>query len=143
MKNLYKKRLYTNVLSLSAAVLCCALNAKPLLHARQHGDWPAYNNKTETWSLPKSHIETKRIRQRQRQISSAEAQLLTTTNQGRSTEIRKCSFIRQRLTSTTNESETVTLQHLQTRNMSSWKQKKRRFTSYDSTVHMSEKATHY
>ena len=84
MKNSYKKRLYTNVLSLSAAVLVAVLTQGTAAADTQDStETQPITNKTETVvPAEKSSTETNASEATATpDSSSAEAQLLTTTNQ--------------------------------------------------------------
>lgn len=143
MKNSYKKRLYTNVLSLSAAVLVAVLTqGNAAADTQDSTETQPIANKTETVvPAEKSSAKTNATEATATPDSSpAEAQPPTTTNQEEAQKSESAPSI-DSSTSTTNESETVTPAtpaKTETR-AAGTEEKKVQLT--DSTVHMSEKAT--
>ena len=143
MKNSYKKRLYTNVLSLSAAVLVAVLTQGTAAADTQDStETQPIANKTETVvPAEKSSTETNATEATATpDSSSAEAQLPTTTHQEEAQKSENTPSI-DSSTSTTNESGTetpATPAKTETR-AAGTEEKKVQLT--DSTVHMSEKAT--
>ena len=143
MKNSYKKRLYTNVLSLSAAVLVAVLTQGTAAADTQDStETQPITNKTETVvPAEKSSTETNASEATATpDSSSAEAQLLTTTNQEEAHKSESAPSI-DSSTSTTNESETVTPATPAKPETRAAGTEEKKVQLADSTVHMSEKAT--
>ena len=142
MKNSYKKRLYTNVLSLSAAVLVAVLTQGNAAADTQDSTEKPITNKTETVvPAEKASTETNATRATVTPDSSSTGvQLPTTTHQEEAQKSENTPSI-DSPTSTTNESGTetpATPAKTETR-AAGTEEKKVQLT--DSTVHMSEKAT--
>ncbi len=142
MKNSYKKRLYTNVLSLSAAVLVAVLTQGNAAADTQDSTEKPITNKTETVvPAEKASTETNATEATATpDSSSTETQLPTTTHQEEAQKSENTPSI-DSPTSTTNESGTetpATPAKTETR-AAGTEEKKVQLT--DSTVHMSEKAT--
>ena len=142
MKNSYKKRLYTNVLSLSAAVLVAVLTQGNAAADTQDSTEKPITNKTETVvPVEKASTETNATRATVTPDSSSTGvQLPTTTHQEEAQKSENTPSI-DSPTSTTNESGTetpATPAKTETR-AAGTEEKKVQLT--DSTVHMSEKAT--
>ena len=143
MKNSYKKRLYTNVLSLSAAVLVAVLTQGNAAADTQDGtETQPITNKTETVvPAEKSSAKTNATEATATPDSSpAEAQLPTTTNQEEAQKSESAPSI-DSSTSTTNESETVTPATPAKPETRAAGTEEKKVQLADSTVHMSEKAT--
>lgn len=142
MKNSYKKRLYTNVLSLSAAVLVAVLTQGNAAADTQDSTEKPITNKTETVvPAEKASTETNATRATATPDSSpAEAQLPTTTNQEEVQKSESAPSI-DSSTSTTNESETETPATPVKPETRAAGTEEKKVQLADSTVHMSEKAT--
>lgn len=142
MKNSYKKRLYTNVLSLSAAVLVAVLTQGNAAADTQDSTEKPITNKTETVvPAEKSSTETNATEATATpDSSSAEAQLPTTINQEEAQKSESAPSI-DSSTSTTNESETVTPATPAKPETRAAGTEEKKVQLADSTVHMSEKAT--
>ncbi|MBF7051144.1 LPXTG-anchored zinc carboxypeptidase [Streptococcus sp. HF-2466] len=143
MKNSYKKRLYTNVLSLSAAVLVAVLTQGNAAADTQDGtETQPITNKTETVvPAEKSSAKTNATEATATPDSSpAEVQLPTTTNQEEAQKSESAPSI-DSSTSTTNESETVTPATPAKPETRAAGTEEKKVQLADSTVHMSEKAT--
>ncbi|MBZ2155746.1 LPXTG-anchored zinc carboxypeptidase [Streptococcus anginosus] len=142
MKNSYKKRLYTNVLSLSAAVLVAVLTQGNAAADTQDSTEKPITNKTETVvPAEKSSTETNTTEATATPDSSpAEAQLPTTTNQEEVQKSESAPSI-DSSTSTTNESETETPATPVKPETRAAGTEEKKVQLADSTVHMSEKAT--
>ena len=142
MKNSYKKRLYTNVLSLSAAVLVAVLTQGNAAADTQDSTEKPITNKTETVvPAEKSSTETNASEATATpDSSSAEAQLPTTINQEEAQKSESAPSI-DSSTSTTNESETVTPATPAKPETRAAGTEEKKVQLADSTVHMSEKAT--
>ena len=140
MKNSYKKRLYTNVLSLSAAVLVAVLTQGTAAADTQDStETQPIANKTETVvPAEKSSTETNATEATATpDSSSAEAQLPTTNNQEEAQKSESAPSI-DSSASTTNESGTETPAKPETRAAET---EEKKVQLANSTVHMSEKAT--
>ena len=142
MKNSYKKRLYTNVLSLSAAVLVAVLTQGNAAADTQDSTEKPITNKTETVvPAEKSSTETNTTEATATpDSSSAEAQLPTTTNQEEAHKSESAPSI-DSSTSTTNESGTETPATPVKPETRAAGTEEKKVQLADSTVHMSEKAT--
>lgn len=143
MKNSYKKRLYTNVLSLSAAVLVAVLTQGNAAADTQDGtETQPITNKTETVvPAEKSSTETNATEATATpDSSSAEAQLPTTINQEEAQKSESAPSI-DSSTSTTNESGTETPATPVKPETRAAGTEEKKVQLADSTVHMSEKAT--
>lgn len=142
MKNSYKKRLYTNVLSLSAAVLVAVLTQGNAAADTQDSTEKPITNKTETVvPAEKASTETNATEATATpDSSSAEAQLPTTINQEEAQKSESAPSI-DSSTSTTNESETVTPATPAKPETRAAGTEEKKVQLADSTVHMSEKAT--
>lgn len=142
MKNSYKKRLYTNVLSLSAAVLVAVLTQGNAAADTQDSTERPITNKTETVvPAEKSSTETNTTEATATpDSSSAEAQLPTTTNQEEAQKSESAPSI-DSSTSTTNESGTETPATPVKPETRAAGTEEKKVQLADSTVHMSEKAT--
>ena len=143
MKNSYKKRLYTNVLSLSAAVLVAVLTqGNAAADTQDSTETQPIANKTETVvPAEKSSTETNATEATATpDSSSAEAQLPTTINQEEAQKSESAPSI-DSSTSTTNESETVTPATPAKPETRAAGTEEKKVQLADSTVHMSEKAT--
>lgn len=143
MKNSYKKRLYTNVLSLSAAVLVAVLTqGNAAADTQDSTETQPIANKTETVvPAEKASTETNATRANVTPDSSpAEAQLPTTTNQEEVQKSESAPSI-DSSTSTTNESETETPATPVKPETRAAGTEEKKVQLADSTVHMSEKAT--
>lgn len=142
MKNSYKKRLYTNVLSLSAAVLVAVLTQGNAAADTQDSTEKPITNKTETVvPAEKASTETNATEATATpDSSSAEAQLPTTINQEEAQKSESAPSI-DSSTSTTNESETVTPATPAKPETRAAGTDEKKVQLADSTVHMSEKAT--
>ncbi|WP_368400160.1 LPXTG-anchored zinc carboxypeptidase [Streptococcus anginosus] len=142
MKNSYKKRLYTNVLSLSAAVLVAVLTQGNAAADTQDSTEKPITNKTETVvPAEKSSTETNTTEATATpDSSSAEAQLPTTTNQEEAHKSESAPSI-DSSTSTTNESGTETPATPVKPETRAAETEEKKVQLADSTVHMSEKAT--
>ena len=143
MKNSYKKRLYTNVLSLSAAVLVAVLTQGNAAADTQDGtETQPITNKTETVvPAEKSSAKTNATEATATKDSSpAEVQLPTTTNQEEAQKSESAPSI-DSSTSTTNESETETPATPAKPETRAAGTEEKKVQLADSTVHMSEKAT--
>lgn len=143
MKNSYKKRLYTNVLSLSAAVLVAVLTqGNAAADTQDSTETQPIANKTETVvPAEKSSTETNTTEATATpDSSSAEAQLPTTTNQEEAHKSESAPSI-DSSTSTTNESGTETPATPVKPETRAAETEEKKVQLADSTVHMSEKAT--
>ena len=143
MKNSYKKRLYTNVLSLSAAVLVAVLTqGNAAADTQDSTETQPIANKTEmVVPAEKSSTETNATEATATpDSSSAEAQLPTTINQEEAQKSESAPSI-DSSTSTTNESETVTPATPAKPETRAAGTEEKKVQLADSTVHMSEKAT--
>ena len=142
MKNSYKKRLYTNVLSLSAAVLVAVLTQGNAAADTQDSTEKPITNKTETVvPAEKSSTETNATEATATpDSSSAEAQLPTTINQEEAQKSESAPSI-DSSTSTTNESGTETPATPVKPETRAAGTEEKKVQLADSTVHMSEKAT--
>ena len=142
MKNSYKKRLYTNVLSLSATVLVAVLTQGNAAADTQDSTEKPITNKTETVvPAEKASTETNATEATATpDSSSAEAQLPTTINQEEAQKSESAPSI-DSSTSTTNESETVTPATPAKPETRAAGTDEKKVQLADSTVHMSEKAT--
>lgn len=143
MKNSYKKRLYTNVLSLSAAVLVAVLTqGNAAADTQDSTETQPIANKTETVvPAEKSSAKTNATEATATPDSSpAEAQLPTTTNQEEVQKSESAPSI-DSSTSTTNESETETPATPVKPETRAAGTEEKKVQLADSTVHMSEKAT--
>lgn len=143
MKNSYKKRFYTNVLSLSAAVLVAVLTqGNAAADTQDSTETQPIANKTETVvPAEKSSTETNATEATATpDSSSAEAQLPTTINQEEAQKSESAPSI-DSSTSTTNESETVTPATPAKPETRAAGTEEKKVQLADSTVHMSEKAT--
>lgn len=143
MKNSYKKRLYTNVLSLSAAVLVAVLTqGNAAADTQDSTEIQPIANKTETVvPAEKSSAKTNAIEATATPDSSpAEAQLPTTTNQEEAQKSESAPSI-DSSTSTTNESRTETPATPVKPETRAAGTEEKKVQLADSTVHMSEKAT--
>ncbi|WP_270661306.1 LPXTG-anchored zinc carboxypeptidase [Streptococcus anginosus] len=143
MKNSYKKRLYTNVLSLSAAVLVAVLTQGNAAADTQDGtETQPITNKTETVvPAEKSSAKTNATEATATKDSSpAEVQLPTTINQEEAQKSESAPSI-DSSTSTTNESETETPATPAKPETRAAGTEEKKVQLADSTVHMSEKAT--
>lgn len=143
MKNSYKKRLYTNVLSLSAAVLVAVLTQGNAAADTQDGtETQPITNKTETVvPAEKSSAKTNATEATATPDSSpAEVQLPTTTNQEEVQKSESAPSIDSSI-STTNESETETPATPVKPETRAAGTEEKKVQLADSTVHMSEKAT--
>ncbi len=143
MKNSYKKRLYTNVLSLSAAVLVAVLTqGNAAADTQDSTEIQPIANKTETVvPAEKSSTETNTTEATATpDSSSAEAQLPTTTNQEEAHKSESAPSI-DSSTSTTNESGTETPATPVKPETRAAETEEKKVQLADSTVHMSEKAT--
>lgn len=143
MKNSYKKRLYTNVLSLSAAVLVAVLTqGNAAADTQDSTETQPIANKTETVvPAEKSSAKTNATEATATPDSSpAEAQLPTTTNQEEVQKSESAPSIDSSI-STTNESETETPATPVKPETRAAGTEEKKVQLADSTVHMSEKAT--
>ena len=143
MKNSYKKRFYTNVLSLSAAVLVAVLTqGNAAADTQDSTETQPIANKTETVvPAEKSSTETNTTEATATpDSSSAEAQLPTTTNQEEAHKSESAPSI-DSSTSTTNESGTETPATPVKPETRAAGTEEKKVQLADSTVHMSEKAT--
>ena len=145
MKNSYKKRLYTNVLSLSAAVLVAVLTqGNAAADTQDSTETQPIANKTETVVPAEKSTKTNTTEATATPDSSpAEAQLPTTNNQEEAQKSESTPSI-DSSASTTNESGTETPAKPakpakpETRAAET---EEKKVQLADSTVHMSEKAT--
>ena len=142
MKNSYKKRLYTNVLSLSAAVLVAVLTQGTAAADTQDStETQPIANKTETVVPAEKSTKTNTTEATATPDSSpAEAQLPTTTNQEEVQKSESAPSIDSSI-STTNESETETPATPVKPETRAAGTEEKKVQLADSTVHMSEKAT--
>lgn len=143
MKNSYKKRLYTNVLSLSAAVLVAVLTQGTAAADTQDStETQPIANKTETVvPAEKSSTETNATEATATPDSSpAEVQLPTTTNQEEAQKSESAPSI-DSSTSITNESGTETPATPAKPETRAAGTEEKKVQLADSTVHMSEKTT--
>ena len=139
MKDSYKKRLYTNVISLSAVVLVAVLTQGTAAADTQDStETQPIANKTETVVPAEKSTKTNTTEATATPDSSpAEAQLPTTNNQEEAQKSESAPSI-DSSASTTNESETETPAKPETRAAET---EEKKVQLANSTVHMSEKAT--
>ena len=139
MKDSYKKRLYTNVISLSAVVLVAVLTQGPAAADTQDStETQPIANKTETVVPAEKSTKTNTTEATATPDSSpAEAQLPTTNNQEEAQKSESAPSI-DSSASTTNESGTETPAKPETRAAET---EEKKVQLANSTVHMSEKAT--
>ncbi len=139
MKDSYKKRLYTNVISLSAVVLVAVLTQGTAAADTQDStETQPIANKTETVVPAEKSTKTNTTEATATPDSSpAEAQLPTTNNQEEAQKSESAPSI-DSSASTTNESGTETPAKPETRAAET---EEKKVQLANSTVHMSEKAT--
>lgn len=139
MKDSYKKRLYTNVISLSAVVLVAVLTQGTAAADTQDStETQPIANKTETVVPAEKSTKTNTTEATATPDSSpAEAQLPTTNNQEEAQKSERAPSI-DSSASTTNESGTETPAKPETRAAET---EEKKVQLANSTVHMSEKAT--
>lgn len=139
MKDSYKKRLYTNVISLSAVVLVAVLTQGTAAADTQDStETQTIANKTETVVPAEKSTKTNTTEATATPDSSpAEAQLPTTNNQEEAQKSESAPSI-DSSASTTNESGTETPAKPETRAAET---EEKKVQLANSTVHMSEKAT--
>ncbi|WP_270774690.1 LPXTG-anchored zinc carboxypeptidase [Streptococcus anginosus] len=142
MKNSYKKRLYTNVLSLSAAVLVAVLTqGNAAADTQDSTETQPIANKTETVVPAEKSTKTNTTEATATPDSSpAEAQLPTTNNQEEAQKSESTPSI-DSSASTTNESGTETPAKPAKPETRAAETEEKKVQLADSTVHMSEKAT--
>lgn len=142
MKNSYKKRLYTNVLSLSAAVLVAVLTqGNAAADTQDSTETQPIANKTETVVPAEKSTKTNTTEATATPDSSpAEAQLPTTNNQEEAQKSESTPSI-DSSASTTNESGTETPAKPAKPETRAAGTEEKKVQLADSTVHMSEKAT--
>ncbi len=142
MKNSYKKRLYTNVLSLSAAVLVAVLTqGNAAADTQDSTETQPIANKTETVAPAEKSTKTNTTEATATPDSSpAEAQLPTTNNQEEAQKSESTPSI-DSSASTTNESGTETPAKPAKPETRAAETEEKKVQLADSTVHMSEKAT--
>lgn len=142
MKNSYKKRLYTNVLSLSAAVLVAVLTqGNAAADTQDSTETQPIANKTETVVPAEKSTKTNTTEATATPDSSpAEAQLPTTNNQEEAQKSESTPSI-DSSASTTNKSGTETPAKPAKPETRAAETEEKKVQLADSTVHMSEKAT--